>query len=474
MKKLIAVLFLFSLVCSLYGAVISGKVRDEDSMPYSGFAVYLETDWDFFSTETDSNGLYTFSGVPVGYCWIYPDWGYITTPYDYEVYVESTADTLTGYDFTVTPPPEPDAVIRGRITYSDSTPAYDMEVEAWGMSSYFSYYGYSDDEGYYTVDVPGGDVYYLSCYPWGSYIVEPEEYMVSITTGDTLDGYDFVLYPDTLTEMGIDVFVGDTFYVGIEGVEVSCVHLGGSSAGMGFTDEDGYLFFDIYEMGSYLITPTLAGHTFYPESTIVFVDEFEPWAYVEFFTDSFGTPPPYFSIEVMAYDTAFMPVESLLVEWRPAGGPEWYKIMTDHYGNAYIYVELGGEYHLRASHYDPFIIIDPCSTTVFLSEYEPTAFVFFTIYYTSGIGESPLPLKPVISVFPNPFNSGLRVSATGKAAISALEVFDIKGKLVDRVDFPNYVQSYYWVPPPGCSTGIYFLRIDTGKNVITKRALLVK
>lgn len=472
MERIIVAIMFISLAFSIFGASVSGRVTDEDGAPFPWLSIFLDGDWISYSETTDDAGYYIFRDIPVGFYWLHTDWSVFTIPSDYEIYVASDRDSLTGYDFTVIMPPEPDALIRGRITYADGSPAYDIEVQAWGFSAPFSYYAYSDDIGNYEILVPGGDTYFVRCYPWGPYTVVPDYYAIPVGSGDTLDGYDFVLYPDTVSEMVISVFVGDPYYVGIAGVQISVVMVGGGFVGIDYTDEYGYAYFDIFEPGFFAITPELAGYTFYPASDTVYIDEHEPWVHVEFLTDSVVSPP--YGIGITAFDSLYMPVESLFIEWRPSGGTTWDIVMTDQFGYAFIYLVHPGSYDLRAFHHNPLARINPTSITVDVTEFDPFVDVIFTVWFVSGIDEQTLPEDFDIIISPNPFNSVLRITGVNGANIVSFAAYNIDGKLIDKVHMNIPQISFDWTPPAGCPTGIYLLKIDCGDKSFTKKAILAK
>jgi rhodanese-related sulfurtransferase len=83
---------------------------------------------------------------------------------------------------------------------------------------------------------------------------------------------------------------------------------------------------------------------------------------------------------------------------------------------------------------------------------------------TAVSGRAPSDL-PQIQAYPNPFNGFVRILAPPGASIT---VFDVRGRRVGRPD------SNLWQPDQAENSGFYFIRIDTGRKIVTKRVLYLK
>jgi len=98
--------------------------------------------------------------------------------------------------------------------------------------------------------------------------------------------------------------------------------------------------------------------------------------------------------------------------------------------------------------------------------------------------------SPIISVYPNPFNSTCYITAPAGATI---EIFDILGRSISLLsykeldkksekDYQSPIKDlsesqpglYIWKPDESLSSGIYFIRATVGEQTITKRAILIR
>jgi len=471
--SLVASALIVVLSLSAYGASVSGRVTDESGVPVASLEIYLSGEWTWESTFTTLDGEYRFTDLTVGWYYIYPDWSVIATPWEHEAYITSETDHISGLDFVIRTPPEPDASVSGRVTFSDGTPVVFVEIYAWGWTTPFDYETYTDSDGYYTLPLPGGDEYYMSCW-YGGFEASPESYEFSISSGDSLTGYDFVMYPDTFhEEMVIVAYVMTEDYEGFPGVRVSCVDEFGWMPIAGVTDDYGEVYFYVSEPGNYYITPEMDGYTFSPSAETVYVDEWSTWVWVEFIASG-GTPPPEFGIEVFAEDSAGAPVESLFIEWRPVGEGAWVIAMTDDDGYAYINLPSAGSYELNTMHPNPSAIITPPTMIISVDADDPVARADFTVHIPSSIDEAPKPEQTGISLSPNPFNSSLRISALGGANIEAIQAFDVAGRIVFDETF-NYGRAIVdWTAPDGLPAGVYLLKITAGGRTFTAKAVFAK
>ena len=98
-------------------------------------------------------------------------------------------------------------------------------------------------------------------------------------------------------------------------------------------------------------------------------------------------------------------------------------------------------------------------------------------------GKLPLPKQTTMyQAYPNPFNSSTQIRISLPNTMRAkLEVFDIRGRLVKKLVDSIMIAgeySYSWngrnMAGNDVTSGAYFYRLTAGKDVITKRMLLVK
>jgi len=70
-----------------------------------------------------------------------------------------------------------------------------------------------------------------------------------------------------------------------------------------------------------------------------------------------------------------------------------------------------------------------------------------------------------VQVYPNPFNSSVKIIAEPSASIS---IYDIQGRFVDLLDSP------FWLPDKSLKSGMYFIKINSAEHRITKRVVYLK
>jgi len=97
------------------------------------------------------------------------------------------------------------------------------------------------------------------------------------------------------------------------------------------------------------------------------------------------------------------------------------------------------------------------------------------VSYVTGIeeGNIPMPNRLSLSVYPNPFNSAVSISAPGNAIV---EIFNINGRCIAEFDGGDQV----WKPEASVGSGIYLVRArfdkltDRGEEEVTKRVVYLK
>jgi len=86
-----------------------------------------------------------------------------------------------------------------------------------------------------------------------------------------------------------------------------------------------------------------------------------------------------------------------------------------------------------------------------------------------SIGETGLPSKNRIQVFPNPFNSELRI-VVDRARIAnssgIIEIADIRGRVVALLEVANSVglEEIRWLPEGSVSSGVFLVRLRSTEN----------
>jgi hypothetical protein len=75
-----------------------------------------------------------------------------------------------------------------------------------------------------------------------------------------------------------------------------------------------------------------------------------------------------------------------------------------------------------------------------------------------------------IAVFPNP-TKGMFTVATGNVSIDLVEVYDVSGKKIKPSNSLIYGNSQIEIDLNDVATGMYFVKIKSASNTITKRIL---
>ncbi len=89
-----------------------------------------------------------------------------------------------------------------------------------------------------------------------------------------------------------------------------------------------------------------------------------------------------------------------------------------------------------------------------------------------AVAEKNLPAwSELVSATPNPFNSACRISAPSG---SHVEVFDIRGSLIEKFDISSNEESHIWQPNEEMPTSVYMVMVTAGENRVTKRVVYMK
>ena len=84
-----------------------------------------------------------------------------------------------------------------------------------------------------------------------------------------------------------------------------------------------------------------------------------------------------------------------------------------------------------------------------------------------GISEDNRPETHNLKVFPNPFNSSVTIES---AIESAIEIFDVRGRLIDRLS----TGERKWSPSPETPSGVYLIKSSIDCETITRRTLYLR
>ncbi|HHS50858.1 MAG TPA: hypothetical protein ENN07_07065, partial [candidate division Zixibacteria bacterium] len=330
------------------------------------------------------------------------------------------------------------AVVFGRVAFEDGEPAEGIDIIGLAFSSPLPSSAVTDSAGEYMIRfslLPGmGDTFFvIGTAPEGFYH-SPEFFREYMTSTDTLYGRDFELRPEGVPTMNLSVWTKDSLGAAFQGVQISVrLNEEGSTTLIDSTDYGGRVVFTLTREGDYIVTADREGFFSVPEAETVFVGAHVPIPSVRFtmHTDVFVSP---YWLYVFASDSLGEPVESLFVEWEKEGESGRYPLWTDEDGFASANPPTEGVYYMRALHSNPELIVVPNWASLELSPEEPVDTAFFSVLAdTTNIAERNLPMDYTISISPNPFNSGARISIEAEERLIVVEIFDILGRKIDEL-----------------------------------------
>ena len=108
-----------------------------------------------------------------------------------------------------------------------------------------------------------------------------------------------------------------------------------------------------------------------------------------------------------------------------------------------------------------------------------------TLTYTIG-GDNPVPTIPNITelrnIYPNPFNPSTQISfGLANPAVVSFTIYNSKGQAIRNInlgmkDAGNWTQVWDGTDNNGrtASTGIYYIKMQAGKDSFTTKAVLMK
>jgi len=91
----------------------------------------------------------------------------------------------------------------------------------------------------------------------------------------------------------------------------------------------------------------------------------------------------------------------------------------------------------------------------------------FITVHTSNVGIENW-LENSITLFPNPARDYVDLRVDGNVNVTAMEVYDVYGKLINTVGTAAAMQQPYRINVNGLANGMYFVRVSTDNGVVTK------
>ncbi len=129
-------------------------------------------------------------------------------------------------------------------------------------------------------------------------------------------------------------------------------------------------------------------------------------------------------------------------------------------------------------HFNKALIDDPANTTVPSdvldalynnSDHLPVTLKLVIHEEALKIPEKKLAQMPLLSVYPNPTDGKLRVSVKNTITHATVKVFNVLGKCVWSKKNVDLTNKSYLLDISNQNSGLYFLRISSGKKVLTTR-----
>ncbi|MBN2543708.1 T9SS type A sorting domain-containing protein [bacterium] len=147
---------------------------------------------------------------------------------------------------------------------------------------------------------------------------------------------------------------------------------------------------------------------------------------------------------------------------------------------------------------DEIVVLDDVASYILVRDISYNLYLLEKI--DEGIDEVSLPPGFSMNVYPNPFNSTLKIEIVCVKTLHAAspqeihesplqaEIYDINGKAVGWLNGPNrrfgldgcmensgaQVQRITWTPEPAIPSGIYLIQVKTSNQSITKKVLYLK
>ena len=91
------------------------------------------------------------------------------------------------------------------------------------------------------------------------------------------------------------------------------------------------------------------------------------------------------------------------------------------------------------------------------------------------VGINPIKENPAqINIYPNPTNNLVNIEFSGITAKSTINVYNLVGENIISKEIDPSFTNLLQIDLSSYKSGIYFVTVDTGKNIITKRVMLVK
>lgn len=187
-------------------------------------------------------------------------------------------------------------------------------------------------------------------------------------------------------------------------------------------------------------------------------------------------------IVVRAKGPASVPVESVFVRYKIHDSATWYSGWTDARGLFQFHICASDSYNLEFT-YDSIYVMPP-SALVYSRMSEPRCTVDVLVRIPTEIEETRIPDAFSLSIFPNPFNSSVRIEIRGLEATPSspaeIEVFNLSGRKVLSVSTSEVVvrspndrsYEFIWSPDRNITSGIHFIRVKTASGQIVQKRLI--
>ncbi len=109
----------------------------------------------------------------------------------------------------------------------------------------------------------------------------------------------------------------------------------------------------------------------------------------------------------------------------------------------------------------------------FASEYA-TGAPMTELFEETGVADLPA-ANQTLAAWPNPFRGETTLRLAGPlGAETAVEIFDIAGRRVDRLALPAGAAALTWTPPAELASGVYFARIEAPQARLTRSLVLLR
>ncbi|MCD4793586.1 MAG: choice-of-anchor J domain-containing protein [Bacteroidales bacterium] len=93
--------------------------------------------------------------------------------------------------------------------------------------------------------------------------------------------------------------------------------------------------------------------------------------------------------------------------------------------------------------------------------------------YETDIEENPISENEFVTVYPNPSNGVFNVQMlNNKSAYLSMQIFNIQGQIIWQKELSNSINYTENINISNFTKGIYFIKINTGKKIVTKKIII--